>query len=152
LLTVQVAGLRPGEGNGVVESYQGHAEWLADLLVEQLERLGATEHEEAYVLAQVIGRLARRAAQLGEVIEAEAGELDDRSALQMATALQAQCANLQRIVEQIAADPRFGLLPGDRRGRAVRRPPRPHVNGQRTTPPADTPRDGERRPPRRSAD
>ena len=129
----------------MVESYQGHAEWLADLLVEQLERLGATEHEEAYVLAQVIGRLARRAAQLGEVIEAEAGELDDRSALQMATALQAQCANLQGIVDQIAADPRFGLLPDDRRGQAIPRPQRPHLNGQTMTPPPAPPRDGEGR-------
>lgn len=114
----------------MIEANQGHAERLADLLFEQLERLGVSEHEEAYVLAHVIGRLAHRAGQLGEVIEAEAGALNDHSALQMATALQAQCGSLRHIVDQIAADPRFGLLPDGRRGRSAVDRPRPRPNGR----------------------
>ncbi len=95
----------------MIEAYQGHAERLADLLLEQLERLAVTEHEEAYVLTLVAERMVGRTAELGEVIEFEARELNDHSALQMATALQSHCGSLQKILDQIAADPRFGLLP-----------------------------------------
>jgi hypothetical protein len=113
----------------VIEAYQAHAERLADLLLEQLERLGVTEHEEAYVLTLVAERLVGRTAELGEVIEFEAHELSDQVALQMATALQGHCASLHKILDQIAADPRFGLLPGSTPGHNAPRPPRPPTNG-----------------------
>ena len=96
----------------MTEIYQGHAERLADLLLDQLERLAGSEHEQAYILTLVARRLACRVGELGEVIESEARDLGDQSALQMATALQAQCASLLKILGQIAVDPRFGLLPG----------------------------------------
>ena len=41
------------------------------------------------MLTTVARRLIRRTVELGEVIEAEARDLDDRTALQMATAMQA---------------------------------------------------------------
>jgi hypothetical protein len=113
----------------VTDVYEAHAERLSDLLLEQLERLGATEHEEAFVLALVAQHLVRRAGELGEVIEFEARELDDRAALQMATALQAQSASIQKILAQVAADPRFGLLPVKATSAAPPAPP--HGNGRR---------------------
>jgi len=63
------------------------AEWtqadrLAELLLEQLESLWLTEHEEAIILTAVARRLVRRSVELGEVIESEARELNDLSALQ----------------------------------------------------------------------
>jgi hypothetical protein len=98
-------------GERLIEGCLAQAERLADLVLEEVERLEASEHEEAYVLALVTRDLARRVAELGEFIEAEAHDLNDRSALQMATALQAQCASLQAILDMIVADPRFGLIP-----------------------------------------
>ena len=114
----------------MTEAYQAHAERLADLLLEQLERLAGSEHEEAYILTLVGQHLARRVTELGEVIESEARELDDRSALQMATALQAQCGSLQKILSQIAADPRFGLLPETHGRTSPPAPPRLRRNGR----------------------
>jgi hypothetical protein len=96
----------------MIEAYQAQAERLTDLVLEQLERLAGSEHEEAYILTLVARDLACRVGELGEVIESEARDLGDNSALQMATALQAQCTSLLKILGQIAVDPRFGLLPG----------------------------------------
>jgi hypothetical protein len=108
------SGERDPDGRGgerLIEGCLAQAERLTDLVLEEVERLDASEHEEAYVLALVARDLARRVAELGEFIEAEAHDLNDRSALQMATALQAQCASLQAILDMIVADPRFGLIP-----------------------------------------
>ena len=113
----------------MIEASQAHAERLTDLLLEQLERLAGSEHEEAYILTLVARHLTRRVSELGEVIESEARDLGDHSALQMATALQAQCASLQKILGQIAVDPRFGLLPGADLDRPTRRRRRRLGNG-----------------------
>ena len=107
----------------MIEAYQEQAERLTDLLLEQLERLDGSEHEEAYVLTLVTERLVGRVAELGEVVEFEARNLDDHAALQMATALQAHCASLQAILDRVAGDPRFGLLPRRSRGAIPPRPP-----------------------------
>ena len=96
----------------MIEACQSQAERLSELLFEQLEQAADSEHQQAYILTLVARRLARRVGELGEVIESQARELDDRAALQMATALQACCASLHHILDQIAIDPRFGLLPG----------------------------------------
>ncbi len=127
-------------GGGVIEAYQEQAERLADLLFEQLERLGGSDHEQAYILTLVAALLIDRVSELGEVVEFEASDLDDRSALQMATALQAHCGSVQTILDRLAGDPRFGLLPRgttglgplrprDHRGPAAPRQPR---NGHRS--------------------
>ena len=108
----------------MIEAYQEEAERLADLLLEQLERMDNSEHEQAYVLTLVAERLVGRVAELGEVVEFEARDLDDHAALQMATALQAHCANLQAILDRVAGDPRFGLLPRRNPGVPPPRPPR----------------------------
>ena len=89
-----------------------HADRLADLLLEQLESLWLTEHEEAAILTAVARRLVHRSIELGEVIESEARELNDLSALQMATALQALGPSVDRTLELIGEHGRFGLHPG----------------------------------------
>jgi hypothetical protein len=50
---------------------------LAELLLEQLESLWLTEHEEATILTAIARRLVHRSVELGEVIEAEATGTDD---------------------------------------------------------------------------
>ena len=116
----------------MIEAYQEQAERLADLLLEQLERIEGSEHEEAYVLTLVVEQLVGRVAELGEVVEFEARDLDDHAALQMATALQAHCASLRTILDQVAGDPRFGLLPRRDRGALPPRPPQsPGARGDR---------------------
>jgi hypothetical protein len=96
----------------VNESESAHAERLADLLLEQLEQLRLSEHAEALILTAVARRLVRRTVELGEVIEDEARDLNDFSALQMATALQALGPAIDRSLEQVTEHGRFGLLPG----------------------------------------
>ncbi|MCC6176457.1 MAG: hypothetical protein IT305_14215 [Chloroflexi bacterium] len=93
------------------DAQRAHAERLAELLLEQLELLDLTEHEEACILTAVAGGLIRRTVELGEVIEAEARELGDQSALQMATAIQTIGPSAEHLLERLASDPRFGLLP-----------------------------------------
>ncbi len=110
----------------MTDVYEAHAERLSDLLLEQLERLGATEHEEAFVLALVAQHLVRRAGELGEVIEFEARELNDLSALQMATAIQALGPAIDRTLEHLAEDGRFGLMPTRQPTRLPSPPPPPH--------------------------
>lgn len=95
----------------MIEAHRAHAERLVDLLLEQLERLSGSEHEEAYILTLVAWHVSERVTELGEVIESEARDLDDHAALQMATALQAQYTSVLKILDQIATNPRFGLLP-----------------------------------------
>ena len=94
------------------EAEWAHADRLAELLLEQLESLWLTEHEEAAILTAVARRLVHRSVELGEVIESEARELNDLSALQMATALQALGPSVDRTLELIAEHGRFGLHPG----------------------------------------
>jgi hypothetical protein len=48
------------------------------------------------------------------VIESEARELNDLSALQMATAIQALGPAIDRSLEHLVEDGRFGLMPGRR--------------------------------------
>ncbi len=88
-----------------------HAERLSDLLLEQLEGLRLSEHTEAAILTHVARRLVQRTVELGEVIESEARELHDLSALQMATAIQALGPAIDRSLEHLAEDGRFGLFP-----------------------------------------
>lgn len=88
-----------------------HAERLAEMLLEQLEALRLSEHAEATILTTVARRLVRRTVELGEVIEGEARELNDLSALQMATAIQALGPAIDRSLEHLAEDGRFGLMP-----------------------------------------
>jgi hypothetical protein len=88
-----------------------HADRLAELLLEQLETLGLSEYDEAQVLATVARRLIRRTVELGEVIEAEARDLDDRSALQMATAMQVLGPAADRVLAEMEEHARFGLTP-----------------------------------------
>jgi hypothetical protein len=106
-----------------------HAERLAELLLEQLESLRLSEHAEAAILTEVARRLVRRTVQLGEVIEAESRDLNDLSALQMATAIQALGPAIDRLLEHMAEDGRFGLMP-------VRQP-------MRLPPPPPAPREAE---------
>lgn len=121
------------------EAERAHAERLAELLLEQLEQLGLSEHIEAWILTIVGQRLMQRSAELGEVIEHEARELNDLSALQMATALQALAPAVERLLGQIAEHGRFGLVPareptalptppwnaGERAAASGSEPPRP---------------------------
>ena len=94
------------------EAEWAHAERLAEMLLEQLESLRLSEHAEATILTAVARRLVRRTVELGEVIESEARELNDLSALQMATAIQALGPAIDRTLEHLAEDGRFGLMPG----------------------------------------
>jgi hypothetical protein len=101
-----------GGRRAVNEAEWTHADRLAELLLEQLESLWLTEHEEAVILTVVARRLVHRAVELGEVIESEARELNDLSAMQMATALQALGPSADRTLELIGEHGRFGLHPG----------------------------------------
>ena len=93
------------------DAYRAQAERLAELVLEQLERLELSEHEEACILTSVALQLVRRIVELGEVVESEALDLDDHSALQMATAIGSLGPAVEGLLERIAGDPRFGLLP-----------------------------------------
>ena len=93
------------------DAYRAQAERLAELVLEQLERLELSEHEEACILTSVALQLVRRIVELGEVVESEALDLDDHSALQMATAIGSLGPAVEGLLERIASDPRFGLLP-----------------------------------------
>jgi hypothetical protein len=127
-----------------------HAERLADLLLEQLEYLHLSEHAEATILTAVARRLVRRSVELGEVIESEARELNDLSALQMATALQALGPSLDRTLEIVAEHGRFGLTP-TREPVRLPSPPRPphEAEATGTDDPPPPPRPLWPRPPRR---
>ena len=103
-----------------------HAERLAEILLEQLEALRLSEHAEATILTSVARRLVRRTVELGEVIESEARDLDDLSALQMATAIQALGPAIERTLEHLAEDGRFGLMPSRRPTRLPPPPPMQH--------------------------
>ena len=106
------------------EAEWAHAERLAEMLLEQLESLRLSEHAEATILTAVARRLVRRTVELGEVIESEARELDDLSALQMATAIQALGPAIDRSLKHLAEDGRFGLMPGRQPTRLPSPPPR----------------------------
>lgn len=93
------------------DAYRAQAERLVDLMLEQIEHLELSEHEEACILTGVAQHLVQRLIVLGEVIESEALDLDDHSALQMATAIGALGPAAEAVLERIASDPRFGLLP-----------------------------------------
>lgn len=88
-----------------------HTDRLAELLLEQLESLRLSEHTEAAILTHVARRLIQRSVELGEVIESEARELNDLHALQMATALQVLGPSIDRSLEHLVEDSRFGLFP-----------------------------------------
>ncbi|MCC7371324.1 MAG: hypothetical protein IT306_23100 [Chloroflexi bacterium] len=106
------------------EAEWAHAERLAELLLEQLEALRLSEHAEAVILTAVARRLVRRMVELTEVIESEARELNDLSALQMATAVQALGPAIDQALDQVESHGRFGLMPA----RApMRLPPPPHA-------------------------
>ena len=105
------------------EAEWAHAERLAEMLLEQLESLRLSEHAEATILTAVARRLVRRTVELGEVIEGEARELNDLSALQMATAIQALGPAIDRSLEHLAEDGRFGLMPTRQPTRLPQPPP-----------------------------
>jgi len=105
------------------EAEWAHAERLAEMLLEQLESLRLSEHAEATILTAVARRLVRRTVELGEVIEGEARELNDLTALQMATAIQSLGPAIDRTLEHLAEDGRFGLMPARH---PTRLPPPPH--------------------------
>jgi hypothetical protein len=116
----------------VNEAEWTHADRLAELLLEQLESLWLTEHEEATILTAIARRLVRRSVELGEVIESEARELNDLSALQMATALQALGPSVDRTLELIAEHGRFGLHPSREPTRLPPPPPQPPHEAEAT--------------------
>jgi len=95
----------------VSDSERAHADRLAELVLEQVERLGVSEYDEASVLTMVARQLIRRTVELGEVIEAEARDLNDMSALQMATAVQVLGPATDQVLEQMERHSRFGLAP-----------------------------------------
>ncbi|MFN8637661.1 MAG: hypothetical protein U0893_27735 [Chloroflexota bacterium] len=117
-----------------------HAERLAELLLEQLEYLQLSEHAEASILTAVARRLVRRSVELGEVIESEARDLNDLSALQMATALQALGPSIDRTLEIVAEHGRFGLMPGREPVRLPSPPPPPPHEATGTDDPPPPPR------------
>ena len=121
------------------ETEWAHADRLADLLLEQLEQLRLSEHTEAAILIAVARQLVRRSVELGEVIEAEARELNDLSALQMATALQALGPAIDRSLEHLAEDGRFGLFPARQLRRLPAPPPSPRDAGAEATGTDDPP-------------
>lgn len=108
------------------EAEWAHAERLAEMLLEQLEGLRLSEHAEATILTAVARRLVRRTVELGEVIESEARELDDVSALQMATVVQSLGPAAERTLELLAEHGRFGLMPGRLPARLLPPPWPPH--------------------------
>jgi hypothetical protein len=90
--------------------------------------------------------------ELGEVIESEARELNDLSALQMATALQALGPSVDRTLELIAEHGRFGLQPGREPTRLPPPPPSPprrEAEATGTDDPPPPPRPIRSLPPRR---
>ena len=103
--------LSSGGQQAVNDAEWAHADRLAELLFEQLESLRLSEHTEATILTTVAQRLVRRTVELGEVIESEARELNDLSALQMATTLQTLGPAADRTLELMAEHARFGLHP-----------------------------------------
>ncbi len=113
------------------EAEWAHAERLAEILLEQLESLRLSEHAEATILTTVARRLVRRTVELGEVIESEARELNDLTALQMATAMQALGPAVDRTLEHLAEDGRFGLMPG-RQPTRLPSPPLPSLVAEAT--------------------
>lgn len=113
-----------GGGYPVNEVEWAHADRLAELVLEQVEMLGLSEYDEAWVLTMVARQLIRRTVELGEVIESEAGELNDLSALQMATAIQALGPAADRVLEQMERHGRFGLAPSPEPARLPAPPPR----------------------------
>jgi hypothetical protein len=113
------------------EAEWAHADRLAELLLEQLESLRLSEHAEATILTAIARRLVRRTVELGEVIESEARELNDLSALQMATALQALGPAIEQGLEQVEAHGRFGLMPA-RQPMRLPSPPPGSRNGEAT--------------------
>ena len=131
------------------EAEWAHAERLADMLLEQLESLRLSEHAEATILTSIARRLVRRTVELGEVIESEARELNDLSALQMATALQALGPAIDRSLEHMAEDGRFGLMPSRQPARLPQLPRPPHeteATGTDDPPPPRQIWSGPRRP------
>lgn len=111
------------------EIERAHAERLAELLLEQLEALRLSEHTEAAILVQVARRLVQRTAELGEVIEVEAREVNDAAALQMATALQVLGPTIDRALEHLAEDGRFGLFPARQPRRLAPQPAAAEATG-----------------------
>ena len=130
------------------EAEWAHAERLAEMLLEQLESLRLSEHAEATILTAVARRLVRRTVELGEVIESEARELNDLSALQMATAIQSLGPAIDRTLEHLAEDGRFGLMPTQQPTRLPSPPPPPHEEATGTDVPPP-PRPLRPLPPRR---
>ena len=126
-----------------------HAERLAELLLEQLESLRLSEHAEATILTAVARRLVLRTVELGEVIEGEARELNDLSALQMATAIQALGPAIDRLLEHLAEDGRFGLMPARQPTRLPPSPPPSHEEEATGTDNPPPPRPLRPLPPRR---
>jgi hypothetical protein len=122
-MRIAVQSEQVGGRRAVNEAEWAHADRLAELLLEQLESLWLSEHQEAAILTAVTRRLVRRGVELGEVIESEARELNDLSALQMATALQALGPSVDRTLELIAEHGRFGLHPGREPTRLPQPPP-----------------------------
>ena len=133
------------------EAEWAHADRLAELVLEQVEILGLSEYDEAWVLTMVSRQLIRRAVELGEVIESEARELNDLSALQMATAVQALGPAADRVLEQLERHGRFGLAPSSV---PTRLPPPPRTHEASATGTDDEPPQSPRplfpRPGRRS--
>ena len=132
------------------EAEWAHAERLAEMLLEQLESLRLSEHAEATILTTVARRLVLRTVELGEVIESEARELNDLSALQMATAIQALGPAIDRSLEHLAEDGRFGLMPSRLPTRLAPHPPPPHEAEATGTDDPPPPRPLRSLPPRRS--
>jgi hypothetical protein len=133
----------------VNEAEWAHAERLAEMLLEQLESLQLSEHAEATILTTIARRLVRRTIELGEVIESEARELNDLSALQMATSMQALGPAIERSLEHLAEDGRFGLMPSRAPTRLPPPPPPPHeteATGTDNPPPPRRIWSGARRP------
>jgi hypothetical protein len=138
-----------GGRQAVNEAEWAHADRLADLLLEQLEALRLSEHAEATILTAVAQRLVRRSVELAEVIESEARELNDLSAMQMATALQAFGPAVDRTLELMAEHPRFGLHPSREPMRLPPPPPPREAEATGTDDPPPPPRriwPGGRRP------
>jgi len=88
-----------------------HADRLAELVLEQVETLDLSEYDQAWLLTMVARQLVRRTVELAEVIEAEARDLNDLSALQMATAVQVLGPATDQVLEQMERHRRFGLAP-----------------------------------------
>jgi len=137
-----------GDEQQVNEAEWAHAERLAEMLLEQLEFLELSEHAEATILTTVARRLVRRTIELAEVIEGEARGLNDRRALPMATSVQALGPAIERSLEHMAEDGRFGLMPSREPTRLPPPPPSPHETEATGTDDPPPPRPLWPRPPR----